>query len=142
MDDDRVDDVGQEGEGEPLEGVGDESVAAEDLKGENAKRHGHNEPHGLDAGERMDGVCDRAQIGADVDGVRSEQQQDRAVQDEPRIVIAQHTREALAADHAQPGADVLNGCHQRIREERGPKALQTEGRARDGVGANAARIVV
>src|SRR5256885_14111965 len=58
------------------------------------------------------------------------------------VVAAYGARQAAPGDEADPRADELDGRHQREGRERGPEHPVAERGARDGVGRDAARIVV
>jgi len=113
MDDEDVDDVREQREGQPLERIGDEPVAAEHLEDEDANRDGDNEPDGLDVGERVDRIGDRSKVGPDIDRVRAEQEQYRAVEDGSWIVVPEHAGQTLTAHQPEPRADVLDRRHER-----------------------------
>ena len=55
---------------------------------------------------------------------------------------SQDAGETHAADHANFGADELHGCHQRQRDQRRPQGCVAELGPRDGIRADARRVVV
>ena len=83
-----------------------------------------------------------AQVGADVEDVRDEQDRDQERHDRMRKDAPQVLAEACPCDPADVRADQLHCSHQRIGEDHGPQQAVAELRARLGVSGDAAGIVV
>jgi len=94
------------------------------------------------AEDQPGGVGHCAEIGAQVNGVRAQQQQDDAGEQPVRTMLPQIAGKAAAGGSPDPGAHDLHRGHQRIGEQHGPGEAVTELRASLRVGRDAARIVI
>lgn len=83
-----------------------------------------------------------AEVRAQVDNVRHDQQDDDGTQKPCRVVTPQVLGDALAGDAADAGADRLDHRHQREAEQHGPGEAIAELGAHLAVGGDTAGIIV
>ena len=103
-------------------------------------------PDDIEAGRAADQQLQRrghrAEIGAQIDDVRKQQQPDDRAKQPARVMRADVAGDALAGDAADARADLLDRHHQREAEQHHPAHRVAELRAGLRVGGDAARIVV
>ena len=83
-----------------------------------------------------------AEVGAEVDDIGYDQQEDNRAQQPRRIMAPQIVCDTVTRHAADPCADRLNSGHQRKTEQHGPSESVTELGADLAVCSNAARVVV
>ena len=137
-----VDHVREERNGEVLEHTLDESVPREDLHRHESDRDRHDEPRDPCADDDPRRISDRTEIGSDVHDVGDDDERDRRVKHPPRVMLLEYPGEAAAGDLAKPRADVLDRCHERKGDERGPEGRKTERRSGHRVRPDPTGIVV
>jgi hypothetical protein len=94
------------------------------------------------ADQELKGVAHRTEVSADVHGVGEQEQADDRLQYPVRVVPGDVSGDAAPRRTADPGADLLNDCHQRICEQQRPTNSEPELGTRLRIGSNSARIIV
>ena len=87
--------------------------------------------------KELEGFAHGAQISADIDGVGDEEQNCDRIEQPCRSCFAQISSQTVARRPADPGADFLNGCHERKSEQHRPASGEAELRTCLTVGADA-----
>ena len=141
VNDDGVDHVREQGDGEVLEDTLDEAVPREDLHREEGQGDRYHEPRDRRPDDDPRRVRDRAEIGADVDDVGNHDECDRRIEHPARVVLLEDPGEPAASDLTETCADVLNRGHEREGQECRPKDGEAERCARHRIRADAARII-
>ncbi len=135
-------DIGEQGNGQPLQHRDVARVAGEHLQ---QGRHDAEQDHieqGRSADHQLQGGAHGAQVRAEVDDVGHYQQGDQGIEHRHRVVLLEVAGDAPAGDTADAGADLLDGAHQGPAEQQGPAHLIAELGAGLAVGGDAAGIVV
>ena len=122
----RSGDVGEQGQGKPLEDPDDDAITRPEQQTYQQKRVGRRPVERIDSGQKLRDIRHAAEIRGDVDDVGDDQQRTGAPQDPPWIAHSNHARQAEPSDHAEAGAHDLHSRHQREREERGPQGRVAE----------------
>jgi hypothetical protein len=142
MHDESADHIAEQRQASPFQ---DGDIAG--ITGENLQpRREHREQHDIEQGGAADHQCQRRahrpKIGAQVDKVGNKQQQHDAARQPCRIMPPQITSDAKAGHPADPRADLLDRCHQRVAEQQRPGEAISELRADLRIGGDAAGIVI
>ena len=135
-------DVGEQHQGEPLEGARDLPVRGPEQQGDDEGRVERRPHRGGYPGHHRARRRHPAQVGPDVDDVGHDQERAGRPQHAARVAVADHARQTPAADHPEPRAHELHRGHEREGEQRGPEWRVPEGGARHRVGRDAGGIVV
>jgi hypothetical protein len=117
-------------------------VAGEDLQPGRERTEQHDVDQGGAADQQLQRRAHRAEIGAQVDQIGGQQQQDDAPRQPRRVVPAQIAGDAEAGDATDPRANLLDRCHQRVAEHQRPGQAVPELRADLRIGGDAAGVVI
>ena len=134
-------DVGKQGQGQPLEDLLDEAVAAEDLQPNDPQADRHDEDDRLDRHEQVDRCRDRADVRPRVQDVGDDEGDDGRIEN-AWVVLAEDARQALSGHQADLGAHVLDGRLHRQHREGRPERREAVLGAGLSVGPDARGIVV
>src|SRR5207247_8248160 len=94
-------DIGEEGDREPFEHVGDQAIGAGEHETEDYQGNRGDEPGAREGRDQEgDGGGDTSESGANIYGIGNEQRYHGRVQDGPWVVFAKHASQPPAADHA------------------------------------------
>jgi hypothetical protein len=142
MHDQRDRDIGEQRQGQPLQDFDIPLVARKNLQNRASRGEQHDVEPARPANQQAQPIAHRAEIGAEINEIRGEQQHHDRAQQPDRIVLAQIGGDALPRHAADPGADLLDGRHQRPGEQHDPARRITELGASLRVGSDAARVIV
>ena len=134
--------IGKQHETAPFQDGDIALVARKHFEPGAADGEAHDIETGRTADQQLQRRGHRAEIGAEIDRVRDQQQPDDRVEQPARVMRADVAGNALAGDPAHARADLLDRRHQREAEQHHPAHRVAELRAGLGVGGDAARIVV
>ena len=134
--------IGEQHEAGPFQDGDIALVAGEHLEQHAADREADGIEADRAADQQLQRRGHRAEIGAEIDDIRHEQQPDDRAQQPGRVMRADVAGNALAGHPAHARADLLDRRHQREAEQHHPAQRVAELRARLRVGGDPARIVV
>ena len=140
--DERRNHVGSEHERQPFQRARHLPVAQSYGAEHDAEPEQHDPDVRVDAAQQLGRIGHAREIGADVYGVRAEQQHADDDEHRARIALSHGRHQTAARDHADARARHLDGPHQWPRHEGHPEQTGAELRARERVRRNAGRIVV
>jgi hypothetical protein len=135
-------DVGEEDGGEPLQGLGEGGVARVDGDDGDPHPEHHNEGQGGQPREHGGGFGHPAEVRGDVEDVGHEKDEAGPRDERTRVVLSHRPRQSPSRDEADPRAHELDGGHEGKRDHRRPQEEIAVSRSRDGVGGDAAGVVV
>jgi hypothetical protein len=92
--------------------------------------------------DQIDCCAHGREIRRNIDRIRHEQENNRAVEQPCGIVTSNIGRQPVAADPTNSGADDLNGNHQRICQQDRPQDVIAERCACLRIRSDAARVIV
>ena len=135
-------DVGEQHHSQPLEDAGDETVRSPDQQAGDQQGKEGCPVIGRNSGYHVHRIGHAAQIRADVEHVRDNQQQAGRPQYPPRILQSDRAPEPASRHHSEPRTHQLHRRHQRERNQGSPQEGISENRARYRVGRDSRRVVV
>jgi hypothetical protein len=144
VDDDHRDDVGEERQRQVFETAKDRRIGEAELQHPDHERYRHEEPHRLHvaAGQERSTCRDGAEVGSDVDRIRTEDQDDACTDQHRRELAPERGAEADARLQRDACAGLLHGDHQREGEDGQPERPETKLAPGLGVGTDAGGVIV
>ena len=134
--------VSKQGEGEPLEQIGDLHVAKPDGGESDSDTQEDDEVMRVKSGKHLSGVGHTGEISTDVDRV-GDQQRERYYPNEPgRELIPQRATQSLAGAHSDARAHHLHRRHEWPSDKCRPQQRSSLLRAGNGICGYAGRIIV
>ena len=142
--DDDGDDVGEERQREVLEAAEDHRVRQSKLHEADEQSHRQEEPRGRDVapGQQRPSGGHSSEVGADIDRVGAEDENDAQAHQDGGKLAAQRGTETDPGLQSDPGTGFLDGNHQREGEDRKPERAEPELAPRLRVGPDSGRVVV
>ena len=134
--------IGEQGEGEPSQHGDVASIGHEHRQDRAQRAERDHVEQGRSADQQSQRVGHCTEVGPDVDRVGDEKQRDDPLQQPIGIVLAQIAGDAFARRAADPGADLLDRCDQRVGEQHDPRDREPELGAGLAVGRDSAGVVV
>ena len=138
----RADDVGEHGKTEEFEYASEGRIGHQDLGERDRQPDRQHEPDSGNADQQLYRRGNRADVRADVYGVRDRKKCHNGHEPSPTTALLEIRRKTSAADEADARTNGLHGDVQREREKTEPEELIAECCAGNRVGGDSAGIVV
>jgi hypothetical protein len=135
-------DIGEQTERQPPKHARIGPVRKENLQQHRKRGDAYGVEQEWAARQQLECAAHGGEIGSDVDRVGDEDCESNRIGQPARTIGPEIARKAFPGNSSDPGADFLNGRHERVGQQHSPEHRVTEFGSCLGVGGDAARIIV